>query len=113
MSRPVSRVAPETPLKEVARILSVERISGVPVVEHGGVVGVVSEADIVRIEQGDPIEQVEPRTAGDAMSAPAVTIGPGRSAADAARLMTEKGVKRLPVVLRGELVGIVSRSDLV
>jgi CBS-domain-containing membrane protein len=52
-------------------------------------------------------------TAAELMSTPAVTITPGASVADAARLMYERGVKRLPVVDdSGQLVGIVSRIDV-
>jgi CBS domain-containing protein len=53
------------------------------------------------------------RTAGEAMTAPAVTITPERPAAAAARMMLDHGVHRLPVVRDGELVGIVTRADLV
>ena len=53
MTRSVHVVGPETPLKDVARLLVDERISGVPVVDsQGGVVGVVSEADFLIKEQG-------------------------------------------------------------
>lgn len=130
MSRPVRSVGPDAKLRDVAVILSTEHISGLPVVERGNVVGVVSESDIVRVEQGSsgkaegvlgwllnssstPDGRLEARTAGEAMSSPALTIAPGRSIAEAARLMTEKGVNRLPVIVRGELVGILTRGDLV
>lgn len=130
MSRPVRSVGPDAKLRDVAVILSTEHISGLPVVERGNVVGVVSESDIVRVEQGSsgkaegvlgwllnssstPDDRLEARTAGEAMSSPALTIAPGRSIAEAARLMTEKGVNRLPVIVRGELVGILTRGDLV
>jgi CBS domain-containing protein len=130
MTRDVVTVRPETPLKEVAALLSDRGISGLPVVtEDGRVAGVVSEADILRKEQGlaserqgllgwlldpgKPDPKLEARTAGEAMSAPAVTLGPGRPVSEAARLMLESSVNRLPVVLNGELVGIVTRADLV
>jgi CBS domain-containing protein len=131
MSRDVVTVTPETPLKAAAALLVEHRISGLPVCDAGSVVGVVSEADILVKEQGRddrhgrvlarllagaPLDEtkIEARTAGEAMSAPAITIGPNRQAAAAARLMVEEGVNRLPVVSReGELVGIVTRADLV
>ena len=47
------------------------------------------------------------------MTSPAVTITPRRSVADAAELMLEVGIDRLPVVDAGQLVGIVARADLV
>jgi CBS domain-containing protein len=129
MTRNVQTVPPELSLKRVAELLAARRISGVPVVAAGEVVGVVSEGDIVRVEQGRSRRRggsfawlrnggshdvrVDARTAAEAMSAPAVTVPPGRTIADAARLMIERGVSRLPVVLDGSLVGIVTRGDLV
>lgn len=131
MTRDVVTVSPETSLKEVATILADRGISGLPVCDaQGNVVGVVSEADILRKEQGlapvrggvfdwllgrsgDEPRLVAARTAGEAMTSPAVTIDAGRPVAEAARLMTERDVNRLPVVHSGELVGIVTRADLV
>jgi CBS domain-containing protein len=131
MTKDVVTVAPDAPLKQVAAILSDCGISGLPVCDPDGrVVGVVSEADILRKEQGiapsrgsvldwllggdgDALEKAAARTAGEAMTSPAITIGAGRPVAEAARLMIERGVNRLPVVAHGELVGIVTRADLV
>ncbi len=132
MSAHVITVTPETRLKDVAGILVEQHISGVPVVnEHGNVLGVVSEADILVKERGprprheglvswilrgelaDP-EKLAARTAAEAMTAPAITVPVTRSVAEAARVMIEEGVKRLPVVdVHGTLLGIVTRSDLV
>jgi CBS domain-containing protein len=131
MSPDVVSVAPDTSLKDVAALLSRHGISGVPVCEADGqVLGVVSEADILRKEEGrgpgrssllswlfesdaDSLAKVSARTAGEAMTSPAITIEPGRPVSEAARLMGERGVNRLPVVRAGELVGIVTRADLV
>ncbi|HUH15626.1 MAG TPA: CBS domain-containing protein, partial [Gaiellaceae bacterium] len=117
MRTDVKTVTPGTPLKEVAALLAAERISGVPVCdERGGVLGVVSEGDILfkergpRERHGGPLAWVidtgvyaeavkaAARTAGEAMTAPAVTIGPERSVTEAARLMLDREVNRLPVV---------------
>jgi CBS domain-containing protein len=134
MSREVVTASPSMPLKEVARLLVAHRISGVPVVDRdGSVVGVVSEGDIVFKEggvarpgshalkwlfdsgDGDSglLSKREARTVADAMTAPAVVIAARRSVAEAARLMVERSVNRLPVVTDGKLVGILTRSDLV
>jgi CBS domain-containing protein len=103
-------VGPDASLKEVAAILTDLRISGLPVVdEDARVLGVVSEGDIVHKEaDGRP-----GRTAGEAMTSPALTIEADWTIANAARLMDEKAVNRLPVLAGGKLVGIVSRADLV
>ena len=134
MTRQVVTVAPNAPLKEVARLLVDEGVSGLPVVdERGAVLGVVSEADFLIKGQGPlairhrrlawllgdsegtrrQITKLAARTAGEAMTAPAVTIRPSQSLREAAELMTERGINRLPVVEKGWLVGIVTRADLV
>lgn len=132
MSRQVVVAAPETPLKTVAALLTANRISGVPVEDDDGrVLGVVSEADLLRKEQGlspevarrfrwlfrhldGEVDKLRARTAGQAMTAPALTVTPGEDVTEAARTMLELRVNRLPVVdRRGRLVGIVTRADLV
>ena len=120
-------------LKETAQILARTGISGLPVTDDdGNVVGVISEADILFKERSperrrggsfawlffpDMIEneaKLDARTAGEAMSSPAVTIGPDRPVGEAAARMLDDAVNRLPVVDDdGNLVGIVTRADLV
>lgn len=126
MTRDVETVAPGTSVKEVARLLSWRRISGVPVVQDGVPLGVVSQSDIVAKEQESEAETVGLRrarlrrdrrrkviTAADAMTTPPITVTPQTSAVGAARLMTERDVGRLLVVKGKRLVGILTRSDLV
>jgi CBS domain-containing protein len=130
MTAEVATVGPTTPLKDVARLLGRRRISGVPVVDvDGTVLGVVSEGDVLVKEQGsiertrrfwrldDPDASRRAKraavTAAEAMTSPAVVVGPERAVATAARIMIDSGVNRLPVVEDGRLVGIVTRADLV
>jgi CBS domain-containing protein len=127
MTSPVVTVGLGTPLKQVAALMAEREISGVPVVEDGVVVGVVSESDVVAKEHApDAIRRhllrhgptreerlIEASTAGDAMSAPPITIEPWMSVSAAAWLMVERDVNRLPVVEHDQLFGIVARADLV
>jgi CBS domain-containing protein len=130
MSVEVLTTTPESPLKEAAALLSQRRISGVPVVdESGAVVGVLSEADILvktggELPRGgllgwllepdfDLKDKIGAKTVGEAMSAPAITITPGRLVHEAAALMIAESVNRLPVVEDGRLVGILTRADVV
>jgi CBS domain-containing protein len=128
MTRDVVTVGPQTPLKDVARLLVERGISAVPVVGIGdALLGVVSEADILWKEKSEPPRRSldwllpsthdhskqEAGTAGEAMTTPAITIAPDSAVADAARVMIDRNVKRLLVVKNGRLVGVVSRSDLV
>ncbi len=128
MTRTVVVVPGSAPFKQIVRAMREYRVSAVPVTDPDGlIVGVVSEADLMLREDPSVLEPhfLEGRTrreerrkaegfvARDLMTAPAVTIGPQATAADAARLMHERGVKRLPVVdLDRRIVGIVSRMDL-
>jgi len=131
MTPGVVTVAPETPLREVAALLTQHHISGLPVVDDdGAVVGVVSEADILRKERGlqpnaggrftwllrrldGELDKLSAQTAGEAMSSPPLSVRPTADVFVAARLMVEHRINRLPVVLRGALVGIITRADLV
>jgi len=132
MTEHVLAVGPEAPLKDAAAILAENRISGLPVIsEQRRVLGVVSEADILIKERGPEArhggliawllvgglpddERLSARSSGEAMTSPAITIGAESHVSEAARLMTENGIKRLPVVdADHKLVGIVTRSDLV
>ena len=132
MTTDVLTVRVTTQLKDAARLLAEHRISGLPVVDDDGrVLGVLSEGDILYKETGmkdrpgfferllsGPATGFElklaARTVGEAMSAPAVTIGPTRPVTVAATTMIDEGVNRLPVVNdEGRLVGIVTRADLV
>jgi CBS-domain-containing membrane protein len=126
MTTEVVAVRRDTTFKELASALRRHRVSAFPVVDDAGrVIGVVSEADLLAKEAlADPgvaadvlhhkdVRKAEGLTAGDLMSRDAVTVSPGDPVEQAARLMHFLKIKRLPVVNSGgELVGIVSRSDL-
>ncbi|MFW6204004.1 MAG: CBS domain-containing protein [Actinomycetota bacterium] len=127
MTTDVITVQRDAPFKEVARLLDEHSVSALPVLDADGrLVGIVSEADLLPKEYRDrpgrlarlmhrhELVKAEGDVAGDLMSSPAVTIGPDSSLADAAKLMMHERVKRLPVVSdSGDLIGIVSRADLV
>jgi CBS-domain-containing membrane protein len=68
---------------------------------------------LVHYGEDPPLAKLDARTAGEAMTTPAVTIPSGRSVEDGATLMLDLGIDRLPVVDSGRLVGIVTRTDLV
>jgi CBS domain-containing protein len=122
--------APDTPYKELVRLLAEHRVSALPIVDADRrVLGVVSEADLLTKEsrsQDAPTSRPAPSlsehharqkaravTAAELMSAPAVTVAPNTAVSAAARRMERTRVKRLPVVdADGRLAGIVSRADI-
>ncbi|MFJ7158294.1 CBS domain-containing protein [Streptomyces sp. NPDC101118] len=104
-----------TTFKEIARLLDEYGITAVPVVDDGKPVGVVSEADLLRrhTPDGERSNGTGASTAEGLMTSPAVVARPEWSAVEAARVMEERGIKRLPVVDgSGFLIGVISRSDL-
>lgn len=115
--------------KQMVELIKQHRISALPVVDgQRRVIGVVSEADLIlkedRIDLGEQHvfeshrrrqerERAGGTTARELASVPAVTIGPGDSVREAAKLMHDRAIKRLPVVDGdGRLVGVISRSDV-
>lgn len=130
MTTDVVTVEPSTPFKEIAARLARHRISAVPVLAADRrVLGVVAEVDLLlKQEYPDPEANVPPAwtrrrrrewrkaaavVAGQLMTAPAITVSPTATVADAARRLHDAGVRRLPVVDElDRLVGIVSRADL-
>lgn len=134
MTEKVLTIGPEAPIKDVAKVLVTNGISGLPVCDiEGHVLGVISEGDILYKEH-DPAEghiggplgwivdgtpnharynKAKALTARKAMTSPAITIAPWESVSQAARIMCERHVNRLPVVQNEKLVGIVTRADLV
>ncbi|KIF01123.1 CBS domain-containing protein [Streptomyces sp. RSD-27] len=128
MTTKVIAVTPDTGFKDIAAAMGRWKVTALPVIEgEGRVVGVVSEADLLPKEEfhehrpglieqmhrlGDTAKAGSTR-AENLMTTPAVTIRPDATLPQAARLMADRHIKRLPVVdADGTLMGIVSRADL-
>jgi CBS domain-containing protein len=104
-------VGPTNTVAEAAQIMKSEDVGSLPIAESGKLAGVITDRDIaIRIvaEGRDP-----ETTVGDIASKDVVTIDPEQSIEDAARLMAEHQVRRLPVVEEdGTLVGILAQADI-
>lgn len=108
MTRTVYTIQPEATAQEVAQLLAEHRISGVPVVdERDNIIGIVTEADIISKVTREGL------TVADLMSREVIAVDEEMSASDIACLLTERRIKRVPVVREGRLMGIVSRGDIV
>jgi CBS domain-containing protein len=131
MTTPVVTARETMPFRHLVALLYASDIGAVPVTDpEGRVLGVVSNADLIAKARGLPAAPAWPglqlprrrrerrkataRTAGELMTAPAVTVTPAATTGQAARLMSRHHVGRLPVrdPLTGRLAGIVARSDL-
>jgi CBS-domain-containing membrane protein len=124
MSRPVYSVRTTDTVERAAALLTEKKITAAPVIDEAGeLVGVVSEGDLLwhrvpedptaRMWRGvsdDPDER--PRVVADVMSGSPVTTWPDADVADVAQMMLHHDVRSIPVVDHGDLVGIVSRRDI-
>lgn len=136
MTDDVISVRPDTPIRQIARVLLDKGISAVPVIdETGAPVGIASEGDLIGRDETDrearrdwwisllaegetpnldflASMRTKESLARDVMSAPIVTVGEDTDAGEIARLLHAYRIKRVPVVRDGRVVGIVSRADL-
>jgi CBS domain-containing protein len=116
-------VRPFTTVKQALRVLAENRVTVLPVLSGGRVVGVVSEADLVRdllardprAHEIPPTEAPErPRVVEEVMSAHVLVTTPEADLAEAVELLTSTSAKCLPVVDHHDrLLGVLSRSDVV
>ena len=133
MTRNVISAKGDTPLIQVAQIMALEGVSGVPVVDDGQrVVGVISDNDFVLHMGGEDLrsfmgvvahcltsrkcvaQPMRHQTAGDIMTHPAVTITREASVSDVTYLMTTRNINRVPVTDdEDRLVGIIARANIV
>jgi len=136
MTRDVVAVSPDTPTTKIAQLLLEHKISALPVVDGSGmVIGMVSEGDLIGrsdaerqarhdwwlslIAEGETLNpdflaslRHPEFAARNVMSAPVIRVTETTDTAEIARLLATYRIKRVPVVRDGQMVGIVSRADL-
>ncbi|KAB2891542.1 MAG: CBS domain-containing protein [Desulfobulbaceae bacterium] len=137
MTKEVITVSLTTTVQELAKILATHDISGAPVVdEQGGIIGVVTESDLIDqnkkvhiptvvsildsfffLENPDKMEQEMRKIAGstvaDIYSSPARSVTLNTPIDEIATIMAEKGIHTLPVVEDGKLCGIIGKKDII
>ncbi len=108
MTRKVYTIRSEASAQEAAQQLDQHRISGLPVVDEGNdIIGIVTEADIISKVDKEGLR------VSDIMSTEVTSVNEETPVSEIALLLTERKIKRVPVVQDGKLVGIVSRADIV
>ena len=133
MTRRVISVSPEATILDVARLMLKNRIAGLPVIDNSGkLVGIISEGDLLRRPETGTEHRRSPwfdaffgpsesandyvRSHGvkvqEVMTSKPVTIGVGTSLRQAVHLMETHDIKRLPVLRRGKVIGIITRANL-
>lgn len=135
MSVAVVSVKPETVLRDIVALMLDRNISGVPVMEDGRLLGVINEGDLLRrFEIGTdgsaaekswwqqlvhretlPLDYVRSHAqlAKDIMASPVVTVAEDAPIQEIASIFAARHIRRIPVVRGSEVVGIVTRADLV
>jgi CBS domain-containing protein len=137
MTKNVVAIQSDTQVGEIARLMSSHDVSGLPVIDDtDAVIGIITELDMIirhtrlympaylqiweaRIYLETPshwqerLRRMTGVIAAELMTEPVVTISPEAELEDLAELMVQKRVNPVPVVERGKLVGIVSRSDFI
>ena len=136
MTREVITISPETEIAQAAKLLLVNRINGVPVIDDAGeLVGILCQSDLIIQQKNIPIPslftlldgfipltsskkldkevaKIAATKTADAMTANPVTVNPDTGIEEVAALMVEKSYHTLPVVEADKLVGIVGKEDV-
>jgi len=105
-------VKPDDTVKKAAELMNKHEIGCVIVVDQRKPVGIVTERDMIKRVICKSIEPEKARV-HDTMSKPLIEVSPNMCAGDAAKLMLERNIKKLPVVENRRLVGLVTLTDLV
>src|ERR1700733_13036944 len=136
MTSPVISATGDTPVRDIAQLLLQNHISAIPILDNSGApVGMVSEGDLIGrdetqrnarhewwlalLAEGESLSpdflsslRRPERVAIDIMSRPVITVGEDVDTGEIARLLAAHRIKRVPVVRNGQVVGIVSRENL-
>ncbi len=143
MNTDVITCKPDDPVSLLSKLLKENHISGLPVVEKGKVVGIVSETDLLKLfeipqftgglwlpspfevievpvrnlvrfeEFKKAFEELKSKPVRDIMNKEVQSVSPDDSLEEASSIMVKHKVNRLPVIENGKLVGIVARSDII
>ena len=105
-------ISGEASVRDAVDLLAAKRIGALPVVEDGRVVGIMSERDVIYCLKEVGAEVLD-WPVSRVMTSPAITADPDTAVLSALAMMTQRRIRHLPVVVHGEIRGIVSIGDLV
>ncbi|WP_338834290.1 A-adding tRNA nucleotidyltransferase [Moorella humiferrea] len=106
MTKDVITISAYAPIYELTKLLAENDISGVPVCDESGkVIGMVSEADLIALKNGSRVV--------DIMNPEVIAVSPETPVEEVAVVLHTKKIKRVPVYEKDQMVGIISRADIV
>jgi CBS domain-containing protein len=111
MNRTVRTIDPNASIQQAAELMSKYRIGSLIVVEKGKLAGIITEHDILSkvVAQAKDVNNVKVK---DVMTRNVIVVSPDMELEDAAQLMLDKGIKKLPVVSNRQLIGIITATDI-
>jgi CBS domain-containing protein len=120
MKKKIHTVSPDDRVIHARRIMIDENIARIPVLDHGNLIGIISDNEIVfalagikrSIPLGRQKHRLDELLVGEVMKSPAIWTQPNITAAEAANIMLKNNVGALPLIENGKLIGIISRTDL-
>jgi CBS domain-containing protein len=110
MTENVATVTPNQTIQEAATLMSQYNVGSIPVVENGQVRGIITDRDITLRSTAQGLESTTP--VSQVMSTSIVSGNPNMNVQEAASLMSENQIRRLPIIENNQLVGVVALGDI-
>jgi len=110
MTSSIISVSPNQSIEEAARLMQDYNIGAIPVVENNQVVGMVTDRDITIRSTADGGDEEQP--VSEIMTNEVISVTPETQVEEAARIMAEKQIRRLPVVENNQIIGMISLGDI-
>ena len=112
MTKNVISAKKDTPICQCLELMTKHKISGIPVVEDDmSLVGFISEKDVLHLLHAN--KDQEEKTVKDFITQPAIYFDENESLPDVCKCLTKNVFRRVPIVSKGKLVGIISRGDII
>lgn len=110
MTSSIISVSPNQTIEEAARLMQNHNIGAIPVVENNRIIGMVTDRDITIRSTADGGNEKQP--VSQIMTNEVISVTPETQVDEAARLMAEKQIRRLPVIENNQIVGMISLGDI-
>ncbi|BAH08221.1 CBS domain-containing protein [Clostridium kluyveri] len=110
MTKSVASLNPDDTIDKAAQVMMENNIGSLPVCQQGKIIGILTDRDISIRAMGNKASNS--KTVRDIMSSNPVTASPDMDVKDVSRIMSERQIRRVPVVENNNVVGIVSLGDL-